>query len=316
MLAAVSDCLFCTNTSATSAVTFDLGALPNMTWQLTGGKFSATSPCLAAVTPQCHPSGMPATQSCRGLGRIGEDTVVTPTGDGFDITIMDGSNDPPCGHAPANPDGHRRLVYRMVCNKTAPVTNPPEDDVVEHPSCTYVVTWQHPSACGGEAGPATSCPHSAPPAPPTPPPTPPTPAPTCSPDSKTCLPSWNPTYDMFRSTVLYTCNNTGLHDVAHAIKFGTVVYDWSNGKALWANAHPVSQSACRATAQAHTYLAHTDGARTPSPPPLPVSYSYWKMTSQELITKQAEMVLAADPGIPGQAPRVWAYRNTIKALNW
>ena len=31
---------------------------------------------------------------------------------------------------------------------------------------------------------------------------------------------------------------------------------------------------------------------------------------------QAEMVLKADPGIPGQNPRVWAYRNTIKALNW
>ena len=23
-----------------------------------------------------------------------------------------------------------------------------------------------------------------------------------------------------------------------------------------------------------------------------------------------------DPGVPGYAPRVWAYRNTIKALNW
>jgi hypothetical protein len=28
------------------------------------------------------------------------------------------------------------------------------------------------------------------------------------------------------------------------------------------------------------------------------------------------MVLAADPGVPGYAPRVWVYRNTIKALNW
>ena len=32
--------------------------------------------------------------------------------------------------------------------------------------------------------------------------------------------------------------------------------------------------------------------------------------------KQAEMVLAADPGVPGHAPRVWVYRNNIKALNW
>ena len=79
---------------------------------------------------------------------------------------------------------------------------------------------------------------------------------------------------MFRSTVLYTCNNSGLHDVNHAIKFGTVVYDWSNGKAVWANDHP--------------------------------------MDSQKLITKQAEMVLAADPGIEGQNPRVWAYRNAVR----
>ena len=40
------------------------------------------------------------------------------------------------------------------------------------------------------------------------------------------------------------------------------------------------------------------------------------MSSEELITKQAEAVLAVDAGIPGQNPRVWAYRNTIKALNW
>lgn len=40
------------------------------------------------------------------------------------------------------------------------------------------------------------------------------------------------------------------------------------------------------------------------------------VSSEELITKQAEMVYAQDPGLPGYAPRVWAYRNTIKALNW
>ena len=39
-------------------------------------------------------------------------------------------------------------------------------------------------------------------------------------------------------------------------------------------------------------------------------------TAEELLVKQAEMVLAADPGVPGHAPRVWVYRNNIKALNW
>ena len=93
-----------------------------------------------------------------------------------------------------------------------------------------------------------------------------------------CLPSWKPTYELLNSTVLYTCNNSGMHDVRHANKFGVVVYDWSNAKAIWANAHP--------------------------------------MTSEELITKQAEMVYADKPGVEGYMPRVWAYRNTIKALNW
>lgn len=83
---------------------------------------------------------------------------------------------------------------------------------------------------------------------------------------------------MMRSTLLYTCNHTGMHDVSYAAKFGVVAYDWSNAKSVWANQHP--------------------------------------MNCEEVLTKQAEMVLAADPGIPGEQPRVWVYRNTIKALNW
>jgi hypothetical protein len=69
-----------------------------------------------------------------------------------------------------------------------------------------------------------------------------------------------------------------MHNVTTANLYGVVVYDWSNAKAIWANAHP--------------------------------------MSSEELITAQAESVYAVDAGVPGYAPRVWAYRNTIKALNW
>ena len=83
---------------------------------------------------------------------------------------------------------------------------------------------------------------------------------------------------MSQSTILYTCNDTGMHDVGHATKFGVVVYDWSNAKALWANAHP--------------------------------------MNSEELLTEQCDRVLAASPSVPGEVPRCWVYRNTIKALNW
>ena len=82
-----------------------------------------------------------------------------------------------------------------------------------------------------------------------------------------CLPSWKPTWDMYRSTFLYVCNTSGFHNVSEAVRFSTVVCDWSNAKALWANAHP--------------------------------------MSSEELITKQAEMVYADRPGRPGFAPRVW-----------
>ena len=83
---------------------------------------------------------------------------------------------------------------------------------------------------------------------------------------------------MKRSTILYACNETGYHDVQQAIKYGVVVYDWSNAKQIWANTKP--------------------------------------MTDEEALTKQAEMVLAADPGVAGGQQRVWVYRNTIKALNW
>lgn len=65
---------------------------------------------------------------------------------------------------------------------------------------------------------------------------------------------------------------------AHCANPSLLSFKGSNAKAIWANAHP--------------------------------------MSSEELITKQAEMVYAADPGVPGSMPRVWAYRNTIKALNW
>lgn len=93
-----------------------------------------------------------------------------------------------------------------------------------------------------------------------------------------CLPKWKPTWNMSRSTALYVDQPNGFHDVSEAIRWGVAVYDWSNAKALWANGHP--------------------------------------MNCDELLTKQAEMVQAADPGVPGEQPRVWVYRNTAKALNF
>ena len=78
--------------------------------------------------------------------------------------------------------------------------------------------------------------------------------------------------------MLYTCNHSGYHDPHYAAQFGVVSYDWSNDKARWAQTKP--------------------------------------MNCEEMLTKQAEMVLELDAGIEGEQPKVWIYRNTIKALNW
>lgn len=123
-----------------------------------------------------------------------------------------------------------------------PNDNPP-DSVVEHPNCHYTVNWRHPSVCTGHKTPPGSCTRPAPPAPP--------PA-VC----ETCLPKWKPTWDMMRSTVLYTCNNTGMHDVEEAVKYSssttvsnrtlcgkTLMISYcagSNAKDIWCNQKPMN----------------------------------------------------------------------------
>ena len=178
-----------------------------------------------------------------------------------------GSDTPACGPG-------RSVVFAFLCDRTVPAGNPPEPAVIEQPWCTYTVTWKTPAACapvrsGSGSGDSTAGQAKCGAMPPPPPPIPWT---------NTRVPRWNPTWQMNRSTVLYACNTTGMHDVAEAVKFGLVVYDWSNGIGIWAKARP--------------------------------------MDAEALLLKQAEAVLAADPGVPGGAPRVWVYRNTIKALNW
>jgi hypothetical protein len=267
-LAAGDPCTFCAYNAAGQAVNFDLSALPAGTWSGTtppyNEAYTATSPCGLSSTPACGVINGPMTQSCLSLGTLANTTIAL-TQNGIDITLHGGFDDPPMPHG-------RNAVYHFVCDTSVPASNAPNvSTLVENPGGFYNLEWRTPAACGvvsttGACG-----------AQPQPPPPPPPPAP-CSPGANTCLPSWTPTWGMRNSTVLYTCNNTGMHSVEAANKYGVVVYDWSNAKAIWANAHP--------------------------------------MNSEELITAQAEAVLAADPGVPGSMPRVWAYRNTIKALNW
>eukprot|EP00051_Salpingoeca_urceolata_P027693 m.482796 g.482796 ORF g.482796 m.482796 type:complete len:583 (-) comp22669_c0_seq1:268-2016(-) len=258
-----SNCTFCVSGGA-QTFRFDLSSLPTATFATTNG-YSIASPCQVADPPEpcVEVRDSPILQGCRSLGSLANatTTLLSPgSGNGgFNITMYNGSNVPPCGTT-----GYRSLTMSFVCDKSVPATNGPETTVVEWPSCHYNAVWRHPSACGAPVS-AGTC---APPIPPAPKPE------SCD----TCHPTWKPTWDMKRSTILYACNSSGYHDVEEAISYGVAVYDWSNGKAIWANAKP--------------------------------------MTDEELLTKQAEMVLAADPGIPGEQPRVWVYRNTIKALNW
>ena len=260
--------------SPTHSLTWDLSTLSNATFAL-NSEYTVAAPMYAANAEgnSCADTlarGDPMLQECRGLGRLRYNTIITPIGllgaDGFNLTLNGGSSDPPCdAHGPNK--GNRTAVYQFICDAAAPASSGPDATigVVESPGCTYNVQWRHPAFCTPKVSTA-ACGSE-----PVPPPAKPA---KCA----TCLPTWKPSYKMSQSTILYTCNDTGMHDVGHATKFGVVVYDWSNAKALWANAHP--------------------------------------MNSEELLTEQCDRVLAASPSIPGEVPRCWVYRNTIKALNW
>jgi hypothetical protein len=273
-------CSFCGTDPAGASHTFDLTSLPAQTFvlndsrPLVGLQYQVTSPCgcvlgkSAAMGPNGTCGCTPMIFDTRGCGSLAANVTVRGAGpSGFTLTVSGGYINPPL------PRG-RNAVYHFVCDRTVGLDNGPDPVATEGPTGFYNVVWRTPAACISYNKTKCAPPPTAPPAPPGPciQPAP------CMLGSTDCLPSWKPTWHMRNSTVLYTCNNTGMHNVTHANQFGVVVYDWSNAKAIWANAHP--------------------------------------MSSQELITKQAEMVYAQDPGLPGYVPRVWAYRNTIKALNW
>lgn len=103
------------------------------------------------------------------------------------------------------------------------------------------------------------------------------------------LPAFPITYNMSRSTIAMACNYTGLLNLTVLGKFGLIDIDWSNGKELWANAHP--------------------------------------MDAEETMSKQARILKSF--ACPTQCPspqgckhrgdcstHVFVYRNLVKALPW
>ena len=135
-------------------------ALPNRTFKLSTPNATAAtevlvaSPCSAATVPQgvCPDNAKVAGNAavvvdaagagtCKGLGHLTFNTTVAfvafKNGWGANITL------------PATADCS--TVYHMVCDRTAPVSAGP-DPIVRtspgsHGSCTYHITWSHPSVC-------------------------------------------------------------------------------------------------------------------------------------------------------------------------
>ena len=88
------------------------------------------------------------------------------------------------------------------------------------------------------------------------------------------LPPWPATYQLSRSTFVYTCSYNRLTDVSPTsiiAKFGLVAFDWSEGKELWDKQSP--------------------------------------MTCEETLIAQAAALKRSNP-----RARVLAYRNIVKAL--
>ena len=211
--AAAADCSFCALNAQGQAVTYDLTQLGNASYD--GNGYEMTSPCGQVRSPSCGWISDPAAQGCKGIGDLGNITVTLANGDGaagFNLTLHDGFNDPPM------PNG-RNARYIFVCDTTVPADNAPLfNNVTETPPGFYNIVWHTPLACGAPSG--TVCGPSPPVPPPAPPPT------SCMPGSDTCLPSWTPTWHMRNSTVLYTCNNTGMHNVTTANLYGVGEFHW------------------------------------------------------------------------------------------
>lgn len=55
--------------------------------------------------------------------------------------------------------------------------------------------------------------------------------------------TWQPTWNMAMSTVMMPCNTSGWFDPALAAKYGIADFDWSNARAMWANAAPMDDGA-------------------------------------------------------------------------
>eukprot|EP01048_Picozoa_sp_COSAG05_P012010 COSAG05_NODE_1174_length_5617_cov_33.367162_2_plen_384_part_00 len=73
------------------------------------------------------------------------------------------------------------------------------------------------------------------------------------------LPPWAATWNMSLSTIAMPCNASGWFSAKIGGSYGLVSYDWSNAKALWANAKPMDAEVRMVTQAAATKQANPDG---------------------------------------------------------
>eukprot|EP00931_Biecheleriopsis_adriatica_P093915 TRINITY_DN67630_c0_g1_i1.p1 TRINITY_DN67630_c0_g1~~TRINITY_DN67630_c0_g1_i1.p1 ORF type:complete len:358 (-),score=42.93 TRINITY_DN67630_c0_g1_i1:244-1317(-) len=147
----VVSCTFCGEPGAPPYYFMHL-ALPNYTFKLNttaATEVLVASPCMAALAPDGMCSSdvvgdaavvIDSGGTCHGLGRLTSNATVAfvPSERGWGANIA----------IPATTACS--TVYHMACNRSAPVTAGPDPTVIRTDSagtCTYHITWQHPSAC-------------------------------------------------------------------------------------------------------------------------------------------------------------------------
>ena len=154
--AAAGSCSYCTPASAGNHLSYDLSGLPSGAFTLADGssdKYFVQSPCGTFVPPKAECSSVEFEASayqansaygCIPLGNAsraeGQPLSWADEGAGLHLVQRGGSNHPEC-------NGGRVIVYRGVCDKDAPASNPPNETVVESPRCTYTVLWSNPAFC-------------------------------------------------------------------------------------------------------------------------------------------------------------------------
>ena len=111
-------------------------------------------------------------------------------------------------------------------------------------------------------------------------------------------PPWPPTYDLRRSTIAMAWNTTSWTDPSFARHFGIVSFDWSNAKQLWANTKPMDCEG-RLLTQARATKA-----------------AGWPRKLHDRIAVRVSDSSAASNGTDEWQPKVFVYRNLVKALPW